>query len=257
MTQFRIVLAMAALGLALAGTLPAVAQSISTSDAANLFADAEAAFHMQDYATAITKLQAAAEAGNAEAQSMLAQAYTSGTQGLPQDFGKALAWNEKAAAQGNARAFLNLGIMYRNGSGVAKDRALAITYFAQAEKAGDMKAPRYLGLIAEDTGDLTKAATFYQEGATRGDITSQFYLGRAYELGKGVTQDYTQALSWYSKSAERGDHVASDGMMGLASLYERGLGVAQNRQKAITLYQQAASTGNENAKNALQRLGVK
>jgi TPR repeat protein len=46
-------------------------------------------------------------------------------------------------------------------------------------------------------------------------------------------------------------------MMRLASLYERGLGVAQNRQKATTLYLQAAAAGNENAKNALQRLGVK
>lgn len=256
MTNFRNLLALAVLGMVLAGALPAAAQTISASDAAALFSEAEEAFHSQDYSTAITKLQPAAEAGNTEAQSMLAQAYTSGNQGLPQDFGKALAWNEKAAAQGNARAYLNLGLLYRNGQGVAKDAAKAMQYITAARDGGDMKASRYIGLSFEEAGDFAKAAVSYQEGADRGDITSQFYLGRAYELGKGVVQDYALAFKWYTKSAERGDHVASDGMVGLAGLYERGLGVQQDLTKAIALFKQAAATGNDDAKKALLRLNV-
>jgi uncharacterized protein len=241
----------------LVSILPVVAQTITVHDAEALFSQARDAFQKQDYVTAVSKLEPAAEAGNAEAQAMLAQIYTSGNQGLPQDFAKALMWNEKAVAQGSARAHLNIGLMYRDGSGVPKDAAKALQEFTTAAEMGDMKASRYLGLFAEDAGDFAKAATFYQEGATRGDITSQFYLGRAYELGKGVPQDYAQAFTWYGKSAERGDHVASDGMVGLASLYERGLGIPKDAQKAIALYQQAAVTGNENAERALQRLGVK
>ena len=163
---------------------------------------------------------------------MLAQIYTSENQGLPQDYAKSLMWNEKAAAQGSALAHLNIGLMYRDGAGVPKDAAKALDEF-------------------------TMAANFYQEGAARGDITSQFYLGRAIKLGKGVPQDYAQALAWYGKSAERDNHVASVGMLGLASLYERGLGVTQDLQRAIALYQQAAATGNEDAQKALQRLGVR
>jgi uncharacterized protein len=243
------------LGMALVSTLPAFAQT-TAGDAATLFTQAREAFQKQDHATAVAKLQPAAEAGSAEAQAMLAGIYASGKQGLPQDYAKALMWNEKAAAQGNGRAYLNIGLMYRDGAGVPKDAAKALEEFTKAADLGDMKASRYLGLFAEDAGDLVKAATFFQEGATRGDITSQFYLGRAYELGKGVAQDYALALQWYTKSAERGDHVASDGMVGMASLYERGLGVAKDTAKAIELYGQAAATGNEDAKKALHGLGA-
>jgi uncharacterized protein len=255
--KMRKYLASSVFGLAILSAVPAAAQTLNASDAAGLFAQARDAFQRQDYAAGLSKLQPAAEAGNAEAQAMLAQAYSSGNQGLPQDYVKALMWNEKAAAQGSARAYLNLALMYRDGTGVPKDAAKALENFTISEKAGDMKAPRYLGLYAKEVGDFAKAASYYQEGAARGDITSQFYLGRAYELGQGVPQDYLQAFTWYTKSAERGDHVASDGVVGLASLYERGLGVTTDLQKAKMLYSQAAATGNEDAKKALQRLGVK
>ena len=242
--------------LAVVFAAPTMAQTTSTDDAATLFLQARQAFQKQDFATAVIKWQPAAEADNEEAQAMLAQIYANGTQGLPQEFVKALMWNEKAAAQGNARAHLNIGLMYRDGSGVPKDNAKALVEFTRAAEMGDMKAPRYLGLFAADAGDFSKAAIFYQQGAARGDITSQFYLGRAYELGKGVPQDYALALQWYATSAERGDHVASDGMVGLASLYERGLGIAKDTTKASELYKQAAATGNDEAKKAMQRLGA-
>lgn len=242
---------------AMVSTDYARAQTISTDEAAALFSQARDAFQKQDFANGLSKLRPAAEAGNAEAQAMLAQAYASGDQGVARDYAQALMWNKKAATQGNARAHLNLAMMYRDGQGVPKDNATALAEFTAAATMGDMKAPRYLGLAAEADGDFDKAATFYREGAARGDITSQYYLGRAYELGLGVAQDYAQAFAWYSKSAERGDHVASDGMVGLAGLYERGLGVPKDVAKAISLYQQAAATGNETAKAALQRSDIK
>jgi TPR repeat protein len=250
-------LALALISAALVAALPAAAQILSPDDAAALFSQARDAFQKQDYKTAMEKLQPAAEAGSTEAEAMLAQAYVTGNQGLPQDYAKALMWNEKAATSGSARAYLNLAMMYRDGTGVAKDETKAMQDFTKAADMGDMKAPRYLGLYAAHAGDFAKAFSFYQEGASRGDITSQFYLGHAYELGQGVGQDYAQAQTWYTKSAERGDHVASDGMVGLAGLYERGLGVAQDLDKAIALFEQAAATGNEDAQKALQRLGMK
>ena len=42
-------------------------------------------------------------------------------QGVPQDYGKARQWYEKAAAQGLAAAQGNLGVMYANGHGVPQD----------------------------------------------------------------------------------------------------------------------------------------
>ena len=41
--------------------------------------------------------------------------------GVPQDYVKARGWYEKAAAQGNAWAQHNLGVLYDNGRGVPQD----------------------------------------------------------------------------------------------------------------------------------------
>jgi TPR repeat protein len=45
--------------------------------------------------------------------------------GVPQDDKAAMKWYRQAAEQGHAKAQLNLGVMYGNGQGVAKDYALA------------------------------------------------------------------------------------------------------------------------------------
>ena len=42
-------------------------------------------------------------------------------QGTAQNYKEALAWYEKAVAQGDASAQYNLGVMYHNGQGVAQD----------------------------------------------------------------------------------------------------------------------------------------
>ena len=41
--------------------------------------------------------------------------------------------------------------------------------------------------------------------ADQGDATAQFNLGNAYHAGKGVVQDYQQALFWVGKAADQGD----------------------------------------------------
>jgi TPR repeat protein len=224
------------------------------ADIAVLLSEAKQARDTHNYEVAARDYQAAAEAGSSEAQALLADMYRTGGEGVDQDYAKALLWAQKAADQGNSRAQITLGILYRGGLGVPKDTAKAFEYFQTASTAGDTKAPRYVGLYYESIGDEAKAFTAYQLGAERGDITSQFHLGRAYELGAGVAQDYALAARWYGKAAERADEIGSDGMVGLASLYERGLGVPKDPTKALALYQQAASVGNETAKAAVMRL---
>jgi TPR repeat protein len=51
----------------------------------------------------IKKWQAQAEAGNADAQFLLGNAYYNGN-GVPQDYNEALSWWQKAADQGNVSA---------------------------------------------------------------------------------------------------------------------------------------------------------
>lgn len=233
----------------------ASAFAMTADEAAVLYQKGEAASREGDMATALKDLTPAAEAGNADAQGRLGEMYQTG-RGVDTDYEKALYWLQKAADQGNARAYLNLGLIYKNGLGVEKNDEKAKASFEAAAKGGDFKAPRYLGLYAQAAGDDEKAASWFKDAAEKGDITSQYYLGQAYEQGRGVKQDYTLAMQWYEKSASRGDHVASDGMVGMAGLYEKGLGVDKDLDKAIALYKQAAAVDNEAAKEALKRLGV-
>ena len=187
---------------------------------------------------------------------MLGACFIGANVALAQDATTDTAVLQTQADAGDTRAMSELGKAYLYGNGVEADPALALSYFEQADAAGDRKAARYLGLIAAQNGDLAKAAQWYAKGAQNGDITSQYYLGLAYQTGSRVAQDFDLAMQWFETAAERGDIIASDGMVGMASLYEAGQGVAIDMDRATTLYRQAADLGNEAAIAALMRLGV-
>lgn len=209
-----------------------------------------------DYSHALAILNAAVARGDTEAMAILGQMYLSGEQGVPQDYARAYRYSKKAAAKGNANGQFNLGMMYSQGLGVSVHQKKALAYFEAARTGGHMKAGRYIGLYHAQHGEEALAVDDYRQAANAGDITSQYYLGRAYEQGIGVQRDYAQALAWYTKAASRGDHVASDGMVGLASLYEHGEGVAVDLTQAKALYERAALLGNTEAQNALKRLST-
>ena len=177
-----------------------------------------------------------------------------GSLSLAQDAATDIGALEVRAEAGDTRALTDLGRAYLYGDGVEIDTVLALSYFQQADAAGDMKAPRFLGLIALESGDTAEAAIWFAKGAENGDITSQYYLGRAYQTGEGVEQDFALAMQWYETAATRGDLIASDGMVGMASLYEAGQGVEVDLDRAIALYTQAAGLGNETAQAALDRI---
>lgn len=105
-----------------------------------------------------------------------------------------------------------------------QDYAQALPYFVQAEQAGQMKAPRYLGLMYLNGDGVAKdpsaAFGYFQKAAARGDITGQYWLGYCYEHGVGTAKDMNQAIEWYRKSAERGDHISQPAIDALKRLNE-------------------------------------
>ena len=48
--------------------------------------------------------------------------------------------------------------------------------------------------------------------ADQGDALAQTKLGLMYELGRGVLQDYAQAVVWYRKAAAQGDALAQSSL---------------------------------------------
>ena len=70
-------------------------------------------------------------------------------------------------------------------------------------------------------------------------------MGVAYDYGRGVQQDYSEAAKWFKKAAEQGDATAQFNL-GLA--YEQGKGVAQDNRLAVKWYEKAAEQGDVDAK---------
>ena len=69
----------------------------------------------------------------------VAEVYQNGW-GVRQDYSKAHKWFEKAAADGNTAAMINLGRLYEQGLGVAQDFGKALEWFQKAGGVGDTAA---------------------------------------------------------------------------------------------------------------------
>jgi anti-anti-sigma regulatory factor len=95
--------------------------------------------------------------------------------------------------------------------------------------------------------DLTTAAD-YQAAAEAGDASAQFALGKCYEEGRGVEQDFHQAHVWYERAGELG-HAAAQHMLG--TCYAYGMDIGQDYAKAISWFQKAAEQGHPNSQYML------
>jgi hypothetical protein len=76
----------------------------------------------------------------------------------------------------------------------------------------------------------------YLEKAEQGDAGAQFWLGVAYESGRGVKQDFAQAIKWLQKSAKQGNPDA-DFLLG--QMYEDAEGFSRDYVKASEWYRVA------------------
>jgi hypothetical protein len=65
--------------------------------------------------------------------------------------------------------------------------------------------------------------------AEQGDPAAQFSLGARYATGEGVTQDYAEAVHWFTLAAEQG-HILAQATLG--AYYWAGRGVPQDLTKA-------------------------
>jgi TPR repeat protein len=73
---------------------------------------------------------------------------------------------------------------------------------------------------------------------------AQFTLGVKYANGRGVPQDYVEAVKWTRMAADQG-HAPAQCNLGV--MYENGRGVRQDDVEAVKLYRLAADQGNASA----------
>lgn len=106
-----------------------------------------------------------------------AQCFMMGTEGHPQDNGKAVEWFYKAAKNGHVEAQNILAYLLAEGIGVAKNEAEAIKWYTAAAENGHARAQSRLG-------------TIYAKGLL------------------GVTKSDVEAEKWYRMAEKQGDIVA-------------------------------------------------
>ena len=90
--------------------------------------------------------RSAAAQNDAGAQNNIGIMFLRG-EGVAKDPAKAAFWLERAAGRGHIQAQYNLGEMYHNGEGVAKNGALAYYWMTLAAKQGDENAEKYIKLL--------------------------------------------------------------------------------------------------------------
>ena len=105
----------------------------------------------EDFTAAAAQYQLAAAQNDADAQYDLAFMYEMGW--VEENDAEALRLYKLAAAQGLSIAMTSIGGCYRNGVGVAKDRAEAIRWYERAHAAGCISAADDLEEYLEELDD--------------------------------------------------------------------------------------------------------
>ena len=175
----------------------------------------------------LADLQKQAAAGDPAAQNELGLRYRLGTD-VDKDPAKAIPWFLKAARQGYAKAYFNLGAAYYNGDGVNVNDQDSCVWFMLAADAGDQRGEE---AVARTRQSLTPPEMTHCEVLT----------ATAYLTGDMVKQDYAKAMQWYQHAANAGDGLACERV---AYFYDRGLGgVAQDKQQSFDWLKRSADLG--------------
>ena len=166
----------------------------------------------------------------------------------------AVAAYRKAGDKGSTAAMVELGLLYANGTGVAKDQDQARKLFERAAAGGNPRGATSLAALFTGGGtpsDPVEARAMLEKAADANSAEAQFQLGVMYAEGTGGPKDDGAARALFEKAAAQGHAQALDWAGNFA---ENGRGGPANKDAAKTFYQQAAALGNDDAKAALERL---
>lgn len=123
------------------------------------------------------------------------------------------------AAQGDAKAQLQLGLRYVEGDGVIQNDKEAAKWFALAAKQGLLEAEYHYGLmLLKGRGvvqDYNAAFKWIEKPAKRGYAKAQYSLGELYRYGTGTAINKARAYMWFNLAAAQGVDAAAKARDGL------------------------------------------
>lgn len=109
----------------------------------------------------------------------------------------------------------------------------AFQFLAKAADAGSVKALLLLGRMYQQGNgvrqDFRRAFVCYRRAADKKDPEGMFMTGCMYYNAEGISPDYAEAFRWFLAAAEKG-HILS--MQNLSIMYKEGIGVPKNNVEA-------------------------
>ncbi|KAI8886661.1 HCP-like protein [Backusella circina FSU 941] len=217
----------------------------------------------KEYQKIVSLYQMAADKGHEQASFRLAQLYHHKPE---RDYVEAFSLYTLAAQQGYQPAQLAICVssklVWERMRNQLPDNAMTgeldyVSCFRMWEnlaERGDVELQYNLGMMYEENNvdlALSEAARWYSRAADCSHNLALYHLGRLYEFGRGVNQDYSKAIKYYQIASKLGN---TDALYQLGVIYQDGKGIEQNTKKAIGYYTQAAEKGNSMAQYALGRL---
>lgn len=207
---------------------------------------------LRDPASAQRWYRYAAERGFARSQANLGRWLVRSHETL--DEGRA--WLEKAEAQGEPLAKLELGLLMLNGKGVPRDDAKAAALIRQAAEGGERDAQYHLGVLYGAGRGFAKddqeGHRWIRKAADAGSADAQYFLASVHAQGLfGERRDAAKAADLLRRAARQG-HANAQHALGLA--YMDGLGVPQDRSQALGWFIEAARNGHPEASATVERV---
>jgi hypothetical protein len=134
------------------------------------------------------------------------------------DYSAAVAIWRPLAEAGDADAQFNLGQAYRLGRGVPINLALAKGWFERAATSGHLDAETTLGLLLFQNGDQAQGLKWLKQAAEKGEPRALLVYGTALYNGDGVTQNRLLGYAYVSRAAAQGLVPAKDTLAQLDEL---------------------------------------
>lgn len=198
-------------------SLALTANAADAPDGGDSFKQGQTLYDAGKQAEGLAKLEAAADAGSAEAMAMLGWLYLNTSEGLPErDAERGIAYYRQAAEAGNAEAANNLAIHYTHGIGVPMDKTLGLQWFLRAAALGYAPAMTTVGLFYETgtvvAADPAQAQDWYHKAAKAGDAQGMYNLGMFLARGVAGPADPERGRKWLEAAAEKGEPAAKEAL---------------------------------------------
>lgn len=154
----------------------------------------------------LARMMPLAEAGDAVAQTAVAEAYFYG-RGTETNREVAVSWYRLAADAGNADAQASLGLCLFRGWGCEKNLEEAADWYGKAAEQGNLGAMTDLAFCCLNgfgvEKDLAKGFDFAMKAALRGHAPAQTLVGECYLEGLGVEADEERGEMWLYRAARQ------------------------------------------------------